>query len=186
MHSRQRARLILRLVWLAVLVLVIVGSLLPASSAPAVQIFDLLPDKVLHLSGYLVLGLLPAVHERLRTVVVLTLVVVALGVALEYGQAWMHAGRMFEVLDMAANATGAATGVAIGRLLGGRRLRALLSSRGSATDTRMQPSGTGATSPHIPAPAPGSRGVPARKPSGRQPVSRDRRAQVRPDAAGRT
>ncbi len=178
-------RLILRQLWFLMLFLVVAGSLLPGS-APPLHAVEWVPDKFLHLVGYLVLGTLPALHERPRTVIVLTVFVCLLGVALEYAQAWMAAGRMFEVRDMAANAVGASAGAAIGWLLGGRRLRARPSSPGSAKDTRRQPSGKGATSPRVPAPAPASRGGPARKPSGRQPVSRDRQARARPDAAGRT
>lgn len=178
-------RSILRLFWVAMLVLVVVGSLLPASS-PELRIMNWIPDKLLHLTGYLVLGLLPAIRERPRTILAATVFVCLLGVVLEYAQRWEAAGRMFELTDMGANAIGAVTGVGIGWLLGGRSFRARPLSPGSATDTRTQSSGTAATSPRTHAPEPGSRGVPARRPSERQPVSRDRQEQARRDAAGRT
>lgn len=183
MHSGER--LVFRVLWFVMLFLVVAGSLLPGS-APALRAVDWIPDKFLHLTGYLVLGMLPAIRERPRTILAAVAFVCVLGIGLEYAQAWMHAGRMFEVRDMAANALGASAGAVIGWVAGDRGLRALLSSPGSATGTSRQRFDTDATSRHTLAPGQGSPGVPARKPSARQPVYRDRPVQARPDAARRT
>jgi VanZ family protein len=66
-------------------------------------------DKLEHTLAYLVLAFLPALHERRNFLIGAAVGAVALGVLLEYGQAF--AGRDFEIGDMAADAAGVALGL---------------------------------------------------------------------------
>jgi VanZ family protein len=93
---------------------VLVCSCLPASSAP-IQALDALPisDKLQHAAAYLALAFLPALHERRRTVIILALALVAMGVALEFCQI-VAEGRYFSVNDMAADLCGVLLGVVAG------------------------------------------------------------------------
>ena len=104
----------LRILWSVCLVVVIIGSLLPADSA-AMRTLDKLDinDKVQHILAYAALGFLPAIHERRRTLAVLLVLAAALGVLLEYGQLYSP-GRSFDVYDMLADAIGIVIGAAIG------------------------------------------------------------------------
>ena len=104
----------LRVLWTGCLIAVIVGSLLPADSAPMRALDKLdVNDKVQHLLAYAALAFLPALHERLRKLAVLLLIAAALGVLLEYGQLYSP-GRTFDVHDMLADVLGIALGTAIG------------------------------------------------------------------------
>jgi VanZ family protein len=97
---------------------VIVGSLLPASSAP-LRGLELLPvsDKVIHYSSYVMLALLPVISfESRRRAVVCALLMVLLGVALEGGQSFAP-GRSVELGDALANTLGVLTGMLAGLLL---------------------------------------------------------------------
>lgn len=186
MASYSGARAALRFAWVAVIVLVAVGSLLPSSSA-ALALVAVVPDKALHFAGYLMLGLLPALHERSRTVALSALFAVGMGILLEFVQAWMAEGRNFEVQDMISNAAGCALGAGLGLGAGSRLgFRGRLWSRDSATGTSRQQSGRDATSRRTPEPGPAPGGAPARMPSGRQPGFRGPRARARRGAAGRT
>lgn len=105
------AKRTLRVLWLAAIVIVIVGSLLPGDSVPmrALSYFAV-SDKVEHAIAYAILAWLPATHERWRIVVGTALGAVAMGVGLEYAQ--LYSGwRDFEVGDMVADAFGAACGL---------------------------------------------------------------------------
>ncbi len=96
--------MILRIAWLICLVAVIVGSLLPAESAPMRALDKLaINDKVQHLLAC-------------RTVALLIVLAPTLGVFLEYGQLYSP-GRSFDVRDMLANAAGVGIGAAIGLAL---------------------------------------------------------------------
>ena len=122
---RQRAAT-LRLLWTVCLIAVVVGSLLPAGSAPMRALDKLdINDKVQHLLAYAVLAFLPALHERLRKLAVLLLIAAALGVLLEYGQLYSP-GRTFDVHDMLADVLGIALGTAIGL-----PLRSILTASGT-------------------------------------------------------
>jgi VanZ family protein len=107
----RRQRHWLRILWLAAVIAVIVGSLLPGSSLP-IQTLDKLPvsDKVLHFAAYAILAFLPALHERWPAVAVTLLGVIALGVLLEFLQK-LSPGRTFEVADMVADAFGVLCGL---------------------------------------------------------------------------
>ena len=120
-----RLRALLRLTWIAGVIVVIVGTLLPGNSAP-IKALDLLDvnDKVEHFAAYTALGLLPALHERRRIVGILAVALVALGILLEFGQL-LSPGRDFEIGDMVADAAGVCVGVSIGWLLRGRTGRYL-------------------------------------------------------------
>lgn len=94
--------------------MVIVGTLLPGDSAPikALGLLDI-SDKVEHFGAYVVLGFLPALHERRRVVGLLAAALVALGILLEFGQL-LSPGRDFEIGDMVADAAGVLAGVGLG------------------------------------------------------------------------
>jgi VanZ family protein len=87
---------------------------MPSGSA-LLEILGRLPisDKVLHFSGYALLALLPAIHERFRTAALLAATLAAMGVLLEFTQKHVQ-GRSFEVADMAANAAGLLCGLIAG------------------------------------------------------------------------
>jgi VanZ family protein len=102
------------MVWAALVVLVVIGSLLPAASAPMQMIAALhINDKVEHVVAYLSLAFLPALHERRRRLAYIAVGLVALGVLLEFGQLWSP-GRTFEIGDMLADAAGVIAGMSIG------------------------------------------------------------------------
>ena len=97
--------------WLVAILMVIVGSLLPGSSAP-IRALSQLPvsDKLDHGMAYAVLAWLPAAHERRKAVVAAAIGAVAMGIVLEYLQ--LYSGwRDFEVGDMIADAAGAGCGL---------------------------------------------------------------------------
>ncbi len=104
----------MRAVWAALVVVVVIGSLLPAASAPmqALAAFHI-NDKVEHVLAYLSLAFLPALHERRRRLLYFAVGLVALGVLLEFGQLWSP-GRSFEIGDMVADAAGVIAGASIG------------------------------------------------------------------------
>src|ERR1700738_856266 len=103
---------VLRVLWLLAILVVVVGSLLPADSGP-IKALDPLPlsDKIDHFAAYAALAFLPAIHEKRRFFLAAAIGAVALGVALEYAQ--LYSGwRDFEVGDMIADAVGGWCGVA--------------------------------------------------------------------------
>ena len=104
--GRRRLTLLLRVLWAAGVAAVIVGSVLSAGSAPIRALSAVnINDKVLHFTAYAVLALLPALHERRRTVIRMAMSLVLLGVLLECAQR-LSPGRSFEFGDMAANSGG--------------------------------------------------------------------------------
>lgn len=121
-----RLRNLFRLIWGLGAVLVLVGTLLPAGSAP-IQALDKLDisDKVEHFASYAVLALLPALHERRRTLGMVAGGLILLGVLLEFGQL-LSPGRDFEIGDMAADSAGVCVGIAAGWPLRGRVQRGWL------------------------------------------------------------
>ena len=120
----------MRGVWLAAIIVVVIGSLIPATSLPmrALDQFKI-NDKLEHVIAYTVLALLPTVHERRRLVVVAAIGAVALGVGLEYGQRWLG-WRDFEIPDMVADAFGVCVGLTGGILIRlNGRVRSLFSDQ---------------------------------------------------------
>jgi VanZ family protein len=115
-ESLQR---LLRIAWIAGIIVVIVGTLLPGDSLPIRELATLdINDKLQHFSAYAALALLPAIHERRRFVVVTALALVAMGVLLEFGQL-LSVGRDFEIGDMVADTLGVCAGVGCGCALRG-------------------------------------------------------------------
>ena len=109
--SGLRTRRWLRLLWTLAILVVIVGSLLPASSAPMKALGRLaINDKFEHFAAYLVLAFLPALHERRPALAATVLGAIAMGVALEFLQR-LSPGRTFEVADMAADTAGVLSGL---------------------------------------------------------------------------
>ena len=104
----------LRILWIVCLVVVIIGSLLPANSA-ALRALDKLDinDKVEHLLAYAALAFLPALHERRRYLIPVFFFAAALGVLLEFGQLYSP-GRTFDVYDMLADGAGIVLGAIAG------------------------------------------------------------------------
>lgn len=102
------------MVWLILIVVVVVGSLLPARSAP-MKLLDTLGinDKVEHCLAYFSLAFVPALHENRRRLTYIAPALVALGVLLEFGQLYSP-GRDFEIGDMLADAAGVAAGLSLG------------------------------------------------------------------------
>ncbi len=87
---------------------------MPSTSLPLRALEQLhISDKLQHLVAYAVLAFLPAVHERRRFIICAAVAVVALGVALEYGQLF-SGWRDFEVRDMIADGVGVCFGLASG------------------------------------------------------------------------
>ncbi len=110
-------KLLMRITWAVALLLVMTGSLLPASSAPILALGRLqISDKLLHFLAYAILGALPALHESGRAIALVCAILIAVGIGLEYGQLFSP-GRSFELLDMAADAAGIASGVLAGLLV---------------------------------------------------------------------
>jgi VanZ family protein len=107
----QRQRRWLRILWLAAVAAVIIGSLLPGSSLPLRTLGELhVSDKILHFAAYAVLAFLPALHERWPVLAATLAAAIALGVLLEFAQR-LSPGRNFEVADMVADACGVLGGL---------------------------------------------------------------------------
>ena len=108
---------LLYVLWLLSILLVLIGSLLPAGS-PVMRAVGRLPvsDKVLHFCAYTWLALLALLAIKRRFLAVpAALAMILLGVALEFGQKLVP-GRAFEIRDMFINGFGVLTGIAIGIL----------------------------------------------------------------------
>ena len=109
-----QATTLLRTLWLAAIIIVVVGSLLPASSTPMRALAELhISDKLEHVGAYAVLAFLPAIHERRRFIIAAAIGTVLLGIGLEFGQLFTG-WRDFEVSDMGADAVGVCIGIAAG------------------------------------------------------------------------
>lgn len=108
--SRRRARALV----VALLAVILVASLLPGSATGGLPAGA---DKVAHAAGYAALGLVGARALPARSggeLAAVALAAAGLGVALELVQPLV--GRDASPLDAAANAVGAAAGVAYGSL----------------------------------------------------------------------
>ena len=114
----HRARiLVLRVMWLVGALIVIVGSLLPADSAPMHAVNSLyMNDKVEHGLAYAMLAFLPTLHESYRTAGLFIMAAAIMGILLEYGQMYSP-GRSFDLQDMRADFTGLLIGGLAGACL---------------------------------------------------------------------
>ena len=107
----------LRLVWLAGLTAVVIGSLAPAQSS-VIGLLDRahLNDKVQHFTAYALLAALPALQRfRCRRPGTTVVSLFLLGTALELGQLFSP-GRSCDWHDLAANYCGILTGTALVRI----------------------------------------------------------------------
>jgi VanZ family protein len=105
---------ILRLIWLAALAAVIVGSLAPAQSG-VTHLIDLggINDKVEHFTTYAVLAALPNLQSsRCRRIGAAMVFLFLLGAALELGQLFSP-GRTCDWHDLLANSCGILAGLAL-------------------------------------------------------------------------
>lgn len=106
----------LRLGWLAGLILLVVASLLPSSS-PAISWAGAIYDKLLHFLAYAGLAVLAvAGADERRAALRSVLIMVALGLLLDYLQQFVP-GRGFEVGDVAADNLGLLCGASLGAWL---------------------------------------------------------------------
>jgi VanZ family protein len=126
-----RNRNIVRWLWSAGVLAVVVGSLLPGDSL-LIQELALLDvsDKVQHFCSYAALAFLPALYERRRAAILLGLGLIALGISLEFGQL-MSVDRDFEVGDMVADSAGVSIGLAAGWIVHTRFGLAKSSAKGA-------------------------------------------------------
>jgi VanZ family protein len=101
-------------VWLAILVVITVGSLLPRMSPPGQQ-FGM--DKLLHATSFVLLATLPlyGIPDR-KAAILLALSVAPYGYLLEFMQR-MVPGREFSAQDLIANNLGALVGLFIGSIV---------------------------------------------------------------------
>lgn len=90
---------------------------MPASAAP-LRALDALnvSDKLVHFTAYLILMLLPALHETRLVTALLAFGIVLLGALLEFGQVLIPS-RSPEVADALANLIGVLCGLAIAALI---------------------------------------------------------------------
>ncbi len=95
--------------WVVAVALVVVGSLLPPKDLPPLSI----NDKLEHFAAYAVLsaGAVQLFARRLSWGLVCVLLVM-LGIGLEFMQANMGLGRMFDRYDALANTIGVSVGLA--------------------------------------------------------------------------
>jgi len=106
-------RLWLTLGWILV-ALSLVACLLPGNDIPNVPGMN---DKSLHIVGYLALTLwFTGIYPRSRYVVIAVLLLL-MGILVEFLQGAMHLGRFAEVRDVYADAAGIAAGVILALLL---------------------------------------------------------------------
>ena len=117
MTRPRNLKTLLRAVWVIAIVVVIVGSLLPANSGP-IKALDILGinDKVEHFLAYFVLAFLPALHERKGFSAGAAIGAAALGVLLEFGQLILG-WRDIEIGDRVADTAGVCAGVAVAAML---------------------------------------------------------------------
>jgi len=111
LRAFHRTRLWLGL-GVAMIAIVIAGSLLPAGELPPVPLMGF--DKVQHLLGYFLLSAYAVMlFARMRTQALCAAGLVALGIGLEVAQASLTVSREADPADALANAMGVLAGLAI-------------------------------------------------------------------------
>src|ERR1700676_5355405 len=104
--THSQAKTTVRVIWLLVVFIVVLGSLLPENSLPMRELDRLhLNDKFEHFAAYTVLAFLPALYERWLFIVLAAAGAVLLGIGLEYAQLFLG-WRHFEIGDMIADTGG--------------------------------------------------------------------------------
>jgi VanZ family protein len=97
--------------WFAMQALVIFGTLLPGQSSPMLLLLNApVTDKAFHSAAYAALSFLPAMGVRINTLVLCVAISESIGIALEFGQAFVP-GRSFDVEDILANSVGIVVGL---------------------------------------------------------------------------
>jgi VanZ family protein len=109
------ARTLILLLWMALICLVVAGSLLPAASPMMVAITGLhINDKVQHFCAYLALSSLPVIgFDDRRRGIKAGLAMFLLGILMEAGQHFSP-GRAVELGDVLANGAGVGCGALLG------------------------------------------------------------------------
>lgn len=98
--------------WVAMIAMVVFGSLLPAGELPPVPFHGF--DKVEHLLGYFVLSAYAGMlFARMRTRALCAAGLVALGIGLEFAQAALTVSRQADPADALFNAMGVLAGLAV-------------------------------------------------------------------------
>lgn len=107
-------------IWATLFTLVIAGELLPGNSAPMTALSDSgVSDIAMHFAAYSLLGFVPALGLRVRTVVLCLFLGQVVGVALEFGQAFVP-GRSCDLNDAIANGVGLLAGTLCAGLIRAR------------------------------------------------------------------
>ena len=115
--------------WIAAILVVAVGELLPGGSAPLDWVDSLgVSDKIEHFTAYFGLAVIPVLGFDTKRGLAAALSMILLGVLLDVAQKFIP-GRTFDLADIAANTVGVFGGLAAARaiLLISRRRK---SSRG--------------------------------------------------------
>jgi VanZ family protein len=109
--KRPTIRTVLAL-WVAAVLLVVIGSLLPAATLMRLHYDSIAPnDKIVHFMGYTVLAVVPvALLELLGVGVALAASMIPMGILLEFLQRLVP-GRTYEVADMVADSLGVFSGI---------------------------------------------------------------------------
>lgn len=98
--------------WVALIALVIAGSLLPADELPKPAFVGI--DKLEHFLGYAVLsGYAVMLFERARAHAVAAVAMLLLGIAIEFAQGAITQSRRADAIDVLANTLGVLVGWAL-------------------------------------------------------------------------
>lgn len=124
MKFDARTQRVIRWLWVAALLTVVVGSLLPGDSKPMLALDWLgINDKIEHSSAYFALAFLALTgFERRNKAVAIALSMVLLGIALELLQHFSP-GRTPDVYDALANGCGVAIGTIAGSIARAKAFR---------------------------------------------------------------
>jgi VanZ family protein len=103
--------------WIAAILVVAVGELLPGGSAPLNWVDSLgVSDKIEHFTAYFGLAVIPVLGFDPRRGLTAALSMILLGVLLDVAQKFIP-GRNFDLADIAANTVGVFGGLAVARLI---------------------------------------------------------------------